>query len=565
MKKILLSLCLFASVMVGKSQTILNELYVEPSPTKSEFFELYYAGTLPIGDNVNCWTMVSYFDDAALGGRGVYVMDLPNVSTGFSNRYIVGAATNPYTVQGNTPNQTPNFNWNDMNAIDGRITKWLLVSGVWQQSADTLNDVLDFFTNKGSGGFNYSAMIFVNGQFNNGFLGGTNSTTSTLITGLPYLPLTHTNSNVCANFTIKWDSLGAFENVVSAAGQDNGYNRLLDGKCGAWVKSSSSSEHTPGYTNNKGGTTSTTGSMITSEVVSCGAIPPANGLGYRTLITFDILAPLPANGATEADDFPIDVQLWYDNFDLNQQNQLVRGTIGPNDIFKSRDTIYTVAAVADTFQIAQQQYTYIIYKTKRGCYDKVVFIPNSCGLLPVNFKSFTASRSNSTNVSVKWETATEQNAAGFAVERNIRGTWEQVAYIPSQAAGGNSSSVLTYQLNDLNAAKGISQYRIRQEDLDGAAKLSDIRSVRGEGQKGSTIVYPNPTDNGKVNIVFEGGEITKRNISVQDMSGRIVKQWNNYSNNNIQIENLSPGFYTVRIVDIGTGEQSVEKVVVNKR
>ena len=65
--------------------------------------------------------------------------------------------------------------------------------------------------------------------------------------------------------------------------------------------------------------------------------------------------------------------------------------------------------------------------------------------------------------------------------------------------------------------------------------------------------------------MFEGGEITKRNISVQDMSGRIVKQWNNYSNNNIQIENLSPGFYTVRIVDIGTGEQSVEKVVVNKR
>jgi len=128
------------------------------------------------------------------------------------------------------------------------------------------------------------------------------------------------------------------------------------------------------------------------------------------------------------------------------------------------------------------------------------------------------------------------------------------------------SNVSSVELvNDLNAAKGISQYRIRQVDLDGMAKISDIRSVRGEGQKGSTIVYPNPSDDGKVNVVFEGGAIAKRNITVQDMSGRIIKEWKNYTNNNIQIENLTPGFYTIRIVNIETGEQDVQKAVVNKR
>ena len=53
--------------------------------------------------------------------------------------------------------------------------------------------------------------------------------------------------------------------------------------------------------------------------------------------------------------------------------------------------------------------------------------------------------------------------------------------------------------------------------------------------------------------------------SVIDMSGRTVKQMKGVTNNNIQIDNLNAGFYTVRIVNTETGEQVVEKFVVNKR
>jgi hypothetical protein len=554
MKKFLLALSLFGSVMVGRSQTILNELYVQPGANTSEFFELYYAGTLPIGDNVNCWTLLSYYDLGG-GNRGVYVLDLPNVSTGLSDRYLVGAATNPFTAQGNS-SQVPDFNWNSMDAT-GKLTKWRVnAAGTgWVQDADPVN-LQDFFNNKGAGGFNYSAMMFVDGVFNNGFLGGTNQSTSPIITSLPDLQLTNANSNVCATFTIHFGTLGAFEHVTEAAGQDNGYNRTADGKCGAWEKSSSSAEHTPNRTN--GATsTSTAGSMETFEFLHCNVLPG------KSVVDFDIISA-GTSGATEAEDFPVDVQLWIDNFDLVNGN-MVRGTAGANDVFVSRDTINTFAAGVDTFQIPQTAYVFIAYKTKRGCYDKIVFITNGCAPLPVSFKSFTAVRNNRTNVFLKWETITEQNAAGFVVERNINGSWEQVTYVPSQAQGGNSTSLLTYQLNDLNAAKGISQYRIRQVDLDGMAKISDIRSVRGEGQKGSTIIYPNPSDDGKVNVVFEGGAIAKRNITVQDLSGRIIKEWKSYTNNNIQIENLTPGFYTIRIVNIETGEQDVQKAVVNKR
>jgi Secretion system C-terminal sorting domain len=100
--------------------------------------------------------------------------------------------------------------------------------------------------------------------------------------------------------------------------------------------------------------------------------------------------------------------------------------------------------------------------------------------------------------------------------------------------------------------------------LDNKAKFSEIRSVRGDGQLGKTIVYPNPTADGKVNIVFEDKNVT-RDIAVSDMSGRIIKQMKSVTNNNIIIDNLTPGMYSIRIVAVETGEQIVEKVIVNKR
>jgi hypothetical protein len=188
---------------------------------------------------------------------------------------------------------------------------------------------------------------------------------------------------------------------------------------------------------------------------------------------------------------------------------------------------------------------------------------NACATLPVEFKSFTAARSRS-NVLLRWETSSEINNSGFAVERNMNGAWEQIAFINSQATNGNSDHLLTYTYNDLNNTMGITQYRIKQVDFDNKSKYSEIRSVRGDGQIGKTIVYPNPTADGRVNVVFEDASVT-RNIAVVDMSGRIITQSSNITNNNITIGNLMPGMYSLRVMVPETGEQTVLKIVVNKR
>jgi len=186
------------------------------------------------------------------------------------------------------------------------------------------------------------------------------------------------------------------------------------------------------------------------------------------------------------------------------------------------------------------------------------------GALPVSFRAFTASRSNSV-VALKWTTSSESNNRGFEIQRLIgTGNWQILSFINSQATGGNSSSDLSYTYADQNSTKGVSQYRIKQIDIDGRSKISEIRIVRGDGQRGKTIVYPNPSSDGKVSILFED-KTGIRDVSVMDISGRVVKQMKGITNNNIVIENLNAGMYTVRIVNNETGDQAIEKFVVNKR
>ena len=141
---------------------------------------------------------------------------------------------------------------------------------------------------------------------------------------------------------------------------------------------------------------------------------------------------------------------------------------------------------------------------------------------------------------------------------------EEYRLCGTKAANGNSSSPLTYEFTDLNNTKGITQYRIRQLDINGKQSYSLLRSVRGDGQKGKTIVFPNPSNDGKVNVVFEDKDVS-RHVSITDVNGRVIKQWKNVLSNTLQIENLLTGFYTLRIINSETGEQIVEKIVVKNR
>ncbi|HQV55417.1 MAG: T9SS type A sorting domain-containing protein [Chitinophagaceae bacterium] len=201
------------------------------------------------------------------------------------------------------------------------------------------------------------------------------------------------------------------------------------------------------------------------------------------------------------------------------------------------------------------------YGSRFGCFS----FPQQ-STLPVYLKSFGADRyQRSTTVNLKWTTSTEINNVGFEIQANKgHDNWVTIGYVASAAVDGNSSSELDYTFSDNNNEKSITQYRLRQIDKDAKFKFSDIRSVRGLEQKGGIIIYPNPSTDGRINVVFDEGNAV-RDISVQDMSGRVVKKISGVTNSNIQIENLTPGMYTIRVFERTTGAQTVQKIVVNKR
>ncbi|MEO5563739.1 MAG: T9SS type A sorting domain-containing protein [Chitinophagaceae bacterium] len=224
----------------------------------------------------------------------------------------------------------------------------------------------------------------------------------------------------------------------------------------------------------------------------------------------------------------------------------------------------SVGFIGDNTSGEHSDYWVVITYTPSGGtpFNVALLLANgACASLPVEFKSFTASREQSI-VKLVWETASEINNKEFEIQRMSNGSqWETIAAVKSQAFDGNSSSILRYSYNDNNNLKAISQYRIRQSDIDGKMKYSVVRSVTGLGSSGKLIIYPNPSSDGAVTLSFKNSAGT-HTVIITDAAGRLIRKWKDIVNDNIRIENLASGFYTISVSVTETGEQMIQKLIV---
>lgn len=94
------------------------------------------------------------------------------------------------------------------------------------------------------------------------------------------------------------------------------------------------------------------------------------------------------------------------------------------------------------------------------------------------------------NIHLKWQTASEKNNSYFTIERSFNTEdWEEIGKVPG---AGNSNQLMKYEFTDVNTIKGNVYYRLKQTDVDGRFKLSELIAV--ESCKGvvDVMVYPNP-------------------------------------------------------------------------
>ena len=191
----------------------------------------------------------------------------------------------------------------------------------------------------------------------------------------------------------------------------------------------------------------------------------------------------------------------------------------------------------------------------------VATIENSCGPLPVSFTSFTAKQLTD-KVLLNWQTANEQNNRGFEIQRKrTGGSFETIAFVPTQAKAGNSNVLLNYQFYDMDNVKGTGlYYRIKQLDMDGYSNFSEIRYIKKEGSALELMIYPNPSK-GMVNIILPVTTSTV-DMLLKDMAGKVIKRWNGINSDHLVLTDLKAGIYVLNVFVRETGEMKLNKIIV---
>ncbi|MGZ4054838.1 MAG: T9SS type A sorting domain-containing protein [Bacteroidia bacterium] len=151
-------------------------------------------------------------------------------------------------------------------------------------------------------------------------------------------------------------------------------------------------------------------------------------------------------------------------------------------------------------------------------YYTIGTLDNSISPLPIELLSFDAKPCNK-EVCLDWSTATERNNDYFIVERAQDGiNFETVGQVKG---AGSSTSVLNYSLVDNAPYKGVSYYRLKQTDFNGAFTYSEIKQVEMTvANDFSFNVFPNPGNGDVLNVSFNTEKNEEVLVVVYDAAGR---------------------------------------------
>jgi hypothetical protein len=238
------------------------------------------------------------------------------------------------------------------------------------------------------------------------------------------------------------------------------------------------------------------------------------------------------------------------NFKLGATNQ-------PAGVYSGTSITAPTNHVVGTRSITVRDVTTVLGSTTSG------IIVSNAAALPVTLSSFTAKPSTDNKVALAWVTSSESVNKGFSIERQEEGSgkFQSLGFIASKAEGGNSQTTLAYSFKDVTAKNGINMYRLVQEDLDGTKTYSEVRVVKLSGQSVSNV-FPNPST-GAINI-SRTNDGKKMNVQVLDQSGRVISQVNNITDANYRMNLPQSGIYSIKMMYPETGEQSIQRVVVQK-
>ncbi|MBG8554326.1 T9SS type A sorting domain-containing protein [Hymenobacter guriensis] len=187
-------------------------------------------------------------------------------------------------------------------------------------------------------------------------------------------------------------------------------------------------------------------------------------------------------------------------------------------------------------------------------------------VLPVELTAWQAQVQGS-SVLLQWRTASEQQSSHFVVERATQAGAETFVAVGQVQAAGSSSQARTYTLRDAQAGKlGAAKlyYRLRQVDLDGHQKVSEVVVAELGAASYALQVYPNPaTAAGIVQVALTGLPQLGHSVRILDNQGRLVREYPVLQlGQQLLVQQLPAGMYHV-LLQGGSGQRlAIQKIVV---
>ena len=180
--------------------------------------------------------------------------------------------------------------------------------------------------------------------------------------------------------------------------------------------------------------------------------------------------------------------------------------------------------------------------------------------LPVELVSFTGVATDE-GVTLQWATASEQNNAGFTLERAIltpglSKSSAALAWAPVTFTEGHGTTLQAqqYQYLDRAVEEGRSYvYRLRQVDFDGAVSLShSVEVALPVSAFSAGVFYPNPLRGGDARIEVTAPAAGDLTITLYDVLGREVRHEHRplvegRTDVPVSVEGLAAGLYVAHV------------------
>ena len=149
----------------------------------------------------------------------------------------------------------------------------------------------------------------------------------------------------------------------------------------------------------------------------------------------------------------------------------------------------------------------------------------------------TAEKIQTAQIKANWVATNEAYVTSYKLEKGE--TMGAFSTIESRTATNNNGQVVLYSALDTSVTKKVQYYRVKANLANGTVILSNIVRITGEISEKFVKVYPNPVQNGSINLTLANQPTGVYNAQLIDAKGKLVYNSTINVGSNYHIESLA--------------------------